>query len=172
MPTLDWSQCPAVESIPGKVSGAWVLRGTRTPVKVLFENLEAGMSIEEVIEQFPVTREQLDSLMAFIARSLEKAPLRMLILFDNSVEEARARGWEELSNGDLIEAAEQAGFDVMVTTDKNIRYQQNLTARKIALVVLEHSQWPMVKLAAAKIVTAVIGAEPGSYVEVDVAFKE
>jgi uncharacterized protein (DUF433 family) len=72
--SLDWSQCPAVESIPGKVSGAWVLRGTRTPVKVLFENLEAGMSIEEVIEQFPVTREQLDSLMAFVARSLEKAP--------------------------------------------------------------------------------------------------
>ena len=60
MASLDWSQCPAVESIPGKVSGAWVLRGTRTPVKVLFENLEAGMSIEEVIEQFPVTREQLD----------------------------------------------------------------------------------------------------------------
>jgi uncharacterized protein (DUF433 family) len=74
MPALDWSQCPAVESIPGKVSGAWVLRGTRTPVKVLFENLEAGMSIEEVIEQFPVTREQLGSLMAFVARSLEKAP--------------------------------------------------------------------------------------------------
>jgi uncharacterized protein (DUF433 family) len=74
MDTLDWSQCPAVESIPGKVSGAWVLRGTRTPVKVLFENLEAGMSVEEVIEQFPVTREQLESLMAFVARSLEKAP--------------------------------------------------------------------------------------------------
>jgi uncharacterized protein (DUF433 family) len=74
MATLDWAQCPAVESIPGKVSGAWVLRGTRTPVKVLFENLEAGMSIEEVIEQFPVTREQLDSLMAFVARSLEKEP--------------------------------------------------------------------------------------------------
>jgi uncharacterized protein (DUF433 family) len=74
MATLDWSQCPAVESIPGKVSGAWVLRGTRTPVKVLFENLEAGMGIEEVMEQFPVTREQLDSLMAFVARSLDKAP--------------------------------------------------------------------------------------------------
>ena len=72
--SLDWSQCTAVESIPGKVSGAWVLRGTRTPVKVLFENLEAGLSIDEVIEQFPVTREQLDSLMAFVARSLEKAP--------------------------------------------------------------------------------------------------
>ena len=74
MASLDWSQCPAVESIPGKVSGAWVLRGTRTPVKVLFENLEAGMTTEEVIEQFPVTREQLDSLMAFVARSLEKEP--------------------------------------------------------------------------------------------------
>jgi len=72
--SLDWSQCPAVESVPGKVSGAWVLRGTRTPVKVLFENLEAGLSIEEVIEQFPVTREQLDSLMAFVARSLERDP--------------------------------------------------------------------------------------------------
>jgi uncharacterized protein (DUF433 family) len=63
-----------VESIPGKVSGAWVLRGTRTPVKVLFENLEAGMSIEEVMEQFPVSRREIDSLMGFIARSLEKAP--------------------------------------------------------------------------------------------------
>jgi len=75
MATLDWSQCAAVESIPGKVSGAWVLRGTRTPVQVLFENLEAGMSIDEVIEQFPVTREQLDSLMGFIAHSLEKTPV-------------------------------------------------------------------------------------------------
>lgn len=72
--TLDWAQCPAVESIPGKVSGAWVLKGTRTPVKVLFENLEAGMSIDEVIEQFPVTREQIDRLMAFVACSLDKAP--------------------------------------------------------------------------------------------------
>jgi uncharacterized protein (DUF433 family) len=74
MSVLDWSQCPAVESVPGRVSGAWVIRGTRTPVKVLFENLEAGMSIDEVMEQFPVTREQLDSLMGFVARSLEKEP--------------------------------------------------------------------------------------------------
>lgn len=74
MATLDWSQCPAVESIPGKVSGAWVLRGTRTPVQLVFENLEAGMSIEEVIEQYPVNREEINSLMAFVARSLEKTP--------------------------------------------------------------------------------------------------
>ena len=67
---LDWSQCLAVESIPGKVSGAWVLRGTRTPVKALFENLEAGMSIEEVMEQFDVTREQIAAVLEFVARSL------------------------------------------------------------------------------------------------------
>jgi len=72
--TLDWSQCPAVESVPGKVSGAWVLRGTRMPVKVVFENLETGSSIEEVMEQFPVTREQINRLMAFVAHSLEKEP--------------------------------------------------------------------------------------------------
>ena len=71
---IDWSQCSAVESVPGKVSGVWVLRGTRTPVKALFENLETGMSIDEVMEQFPVTRERMHSLMAFVARSLDKAP--------------------------------------------------------------------------------------------------
>jgi hypothetical protein len=109
----------------------------------------------------------------------------MLILFDNGtprglarfltdhrVEEARAHDWEKLENGELIEAAEQAGFEVMVTTDKNIRYQQNLKARKIALVVLEHSQWPMVKLVAETIVATVNAAAPGSYVEVAVPFKE
>ncbi len=74
MAGLEWSQCPVVESIPVKLSGAWVLKGTRTPVKTLFENLEAGMSIDEVIEQFPVSREQIDRLMAFVARSLDKAP--------------------------------------------------------------------------------------------------
>jgi hypothetical protein len=57
-------------------------------------------------------------------------------------------------------------------TDKNIRYQQNLKARKIALVVLEHSQWPMVKLVAENIIAAVNAAEPGSYVQVDVPFRE
>jgi hypothetical protein len=88
------------------------------------------------------------------------------------VEEARARGWEELVNGALIDAAEQAGFELMVTTDKNIRYQQNLRARKIAIVVLQHSQWPMVKLVADYIAATVNAAQPGSYVEVKVPFKE
>ena len=71
---LDWSQCPAVESIPEKSAARGCCAGPQTPVKVLFENLEAGTSIEEVIEQFPVTRQQMDSLMAFVARPLENAP--------------------------------------------------------------------------------------------------
>ncbi len=75
MALLDWSQCPAVESIPGKVSGAWVFKGTRTPVMTVFENLEDGMSIDEVMEQFPLTREQVKAVLEFTARSLE-APVR------------------------------------------------------------------------------------------------
>jgi hypothetical protein len=71
----------------------------------------------------------------------------------------------------VIDAAEQAGFEVMLTTDKNIRYQQNFKAGKIALVVLEHAQWPMVKLVAEKIVAVVNSAQPASYVEVEVPFK-
>jgi uncharacterized protein (DUF433 family) len=71
MAALDWSQCPAVESIPGKVSGAWVFRGTRIPVATVFENLEAGASIEEIIEWFDLTREQVTAVLDFAARSLE-----------------------------------------------------------------------------------------------------
>jgi len=69
MPNLDWSQCSAVESIPGKVSGAWVFRNTRMPVATVFENLE-DMSIEEVIEQFDITREQIEAVLEFVAQSL------------------------------------------------------------------------------------------------------
>jgi uncharacterized protein (DUF433 family) len=71
MASLDWSQCPAVESIPGKVSGAWVFKGTRTPVALVFENLEHGTTIDELIVQFPVTREQIRTVLEFAARSLE-----------------------------------------------------------------------------------------------------
>ena len=73
---LDWSQCPAVESIPGKVSGAWVFRNTRMPVATIFENLEDGMTIDEVIEQFPVTREQVKAVLEFAARSLDAPVLQ------------------------------------------------------------------------------------------------
>ena len=75
MAALDWSQCPAVESIPGKVSGAWVLKGTRMPVSVIFENLKAGASIEEIMECFEgLDREQVEAVIEFAARSLDVTP--------------------------------------------------------------------------------------------------
>ena len=69
MATLDWSRCQAVESIPGKVSGAWVFKGTRLPVATIIENLE-DLSVDEIIEQFDVTREQVEAVLEFVADSL------------------------------------------------------------------------------------------------------
>lgn len=68
MAVLDWSQCPAVERIPGKISGAWLFRGTRVPVSAIFENLKTS-SMEEVLENFPVTREQVQTVLDFAAKS-------------------------------------------------------------------------------------------------------
>lgn len=80
--TLDWSQCPAVESIPGKVSGAWVFKDTRLPAATIFENLEAGSPIEEIMEQFRVTREQINAVLEFAARSLQTPPVGSPALTD------------------------------------------------------------------------------------------
>jgi uncharacterized protein (DUF433 family) len=74
MASLDWSQCAAVESVPGRRSGAWVFKDTRMPVAAVFENLEAGSDIEELIEQFHVTREQVQAVLEFAARSLDAPP--------------------------------------------------------------------------------------------------
>ena len=72
MAALDWSQCPAVESVPGKVSGAWVFRGTRMPVTAVFENLEDGMSIDDIVRLYDgLSREQVQAVLEFAARSLE-----------------------------------------------------------------------------------------------------
>ena len=74
MANLDWSQCPAVESVPGRRSGAWVFKNTRMPVATVFENLEAGSDIKEIIEQFHVTREQIQAVLDFAVRSLDTPP--------------------------------------------------------------------------------------------------
>jgi uncharacterized protein (DUF433 family) len=75
MAALDWSQCSAVESVPGKVSGAWVLKGTRMPVSAIFENLEAGASLDDIMQWYDgLDREQVKAVIEFAARSLDKAP--------------------------------------------------------------------------------------------------
>jgi uncharacterized protein (DUF433 family) len=76
MAALDWSQCSAVESVPGKVSGAWVLKGTRMPVSVIFENLEAGANLDDIMKWYDgLDREQVKAVIEFAARSLDKAPV-------------------------------------------------------------------------------------------------
>src|SRR5215469_13106968 len=71
MESLDWSQRPAVESVPGRLGGAWVFKNTRMPVSAVFENLEAGASIEEIMEQFDITRQQISAVLEFAVRSLD-----------------------------------------------------------------------------------------------------
>ena len=102
----------------------------------------------------------------------------MLILFDHGtpapvesfltnliVKRAKDLGWDTLGNGELLTAAEKAGFEAFLTTDKNIRYQQNLTIRKIAIVVLGNPQWPVLRHHVDRVVAAVNAATPGTYVE-------
>ena len=105
----------------------------------------------------------------------------MRVLFDNGtprgvaaalsshvVEEARSRGWDTLRNGELLDAAEAAGFDVFITTDRNLRYQQNLTGRRIAIIVLGNGRWRLIKALLPEIADAVATATPGSFLEIDI----
>jgi hypothetical protein len=89
-------------------------------------------------------------------------------LDQHEVSTAFPQGWATLKNGDLLTAAEGAGFDVVLTTDKNLRYQQNLAGRKIAAVVLGLQQWPQLRPHVQRVVEAVNAAVLGSYVEIDI----
>jgi hypothetical protein len=109
----------------------------------------------------------------------------MLILFDHgaprgliralsehTVITAQSKGWDRLSNGALLNAAEEAGVDLLLSTDRGIRYQQNLAGRKIALVVLTGAtKWSRVRLHMDRITTAVAAARPGTYDEVEIPFN-
>jgi len=95
------------------------------------------------------------------------APLRKA-LTAHVVETAHERGWSQLQNGALISAAEEDGFEVFVTTDKNLKYQQNLVGRRLAIVVLLSTSWPRIRRVLPSVVEAIATASPGSYQEVSV----
>ena len=109
----------------------------------------------------------------------------MLILFDHGAPQgvaralgahtvitAKARGWDRLTNGDLLNVAEEAAVDLLFTTDQSIRYQRNLTGRKIALLVLTGTtKWSRVRLHLERIAASVNAATPGSYTEVRIPFE-
>ena len=98
------------------------------------------------------------------------APLRRH-LKDHSVTLARELGWSRLANGDLLNAAESAGFEVFLTADKNLRYQQNLATRKIAVIVIGNAQWRILRLHVDRVALVVNEATPGSYAEVFIPFR-
>ena len=160
MATLDWSQCPAVESVPGKVSGAWVFAAPACPYPLCLRTLNRAPASRRFQSGFTSRGSRwqpcLNSQRAASTRQPRLPrhrrfrtthPLRrlpMLVLFDQStpaplrpylkahtVTEARDRGWDRLANGDLLNAAEAAGFQVFVTADKNLRYRQNLAGRQL-----------------------------------------
>ena len=108
----------------------------------------------------------------------------MLILFDHgtpaplasfltghTVKKTKDLGWDTLTNGELLNVAEEFGFEMLLTTDKNIRYQQNLTGRKIAILVLANPRWPVVRRYAQRVVTAVNDAKAGDYIEIEIPEK-
>ena len=95
------------------------------------------------------------------------APLRYALL-GHQVDTAYERGWAELTNGDLLTAAEAAGFELMITTDKGIRYQQNLTGRKLALLVINTNDWTRIRKFKDLVTSEISSMQPGAYVEVEI----
>ena len=94
-------------------------------------------------------------------------PLRLL-LTQHEVATAYERGWSKLTNGELLDAAEKEGYAALVTTDSNLRHQQNLERRRIAIVVLSTPSWPRIQRASASVLSAIDRAAPGSYLEVPI----
>ena|SRR5437016_5498152 len=96
-------------------------------------------------------------------------PIRRFLI-GHTVRTAAQQQWDRFQNGDLLTAAERDGFDVLLTTDKNMKYQRNLIGRTIAIVVIGVQQWPALEPHVARVVAAVNAATPGSYTEVDIPF--
>ena len=92
-------------------------------------------------------------------------------LFGHVVEEAREHGWDALSNGDLLDRAEEAGFAVLITTDQDIRYQQNMSNRRVAVVVLMNTAWPFISRRTEAVRNALEGIQPGAVREVPIPLR-
>ena len=89
-------------------------------------------------------------------------------LFGHDVERARERGWDTLANGDLLDRAEEAGFEVLITTDQGIRYQQNMSNRQVAVVILMNTAWPRISRRTEAIRTVLEGIQPGELKDVQI----
>jgi predicted nuclease of predicted toxin-antitoxin system len=98
------------------------------------------------------------------------APLRYWLI-GHQVDTAYELGWAEVSNGELLRSAESAGFDVMITTDQSIRYQQNLAGRKLAIVAIDTNDWTQIRNSKSAVLDALAGIAPGAYIEVEIPLR-
>jgi hypothetical protein len=98
------------------------------------------------------------------------APL-IPFLAGHAITKAKDAGWDRLTSGEFLQATEEAGFEVLVTTDKNLSTQQNLRGRALAIVVLGNSQWRILQRYVRKIAAVVNATTPGSYVEIEIPFR-
>src|SRR5215469_2015 len=175
---IDWSECPLVEAKSKVQSGSPVLRGTRMLVNAIIDNFDYGVSAPEIAKQFEIPLETVEAILSYA----KSHPLR--ILFDNvpigvrrfllkhEVRTIVEMEWpDQLENGELLQEAEQSDFDVLVTADQNIRYQQNLTGRKLALLVLGSNIWPIVREYSAEISTGIDASGPGSYTFIEMPLR-
>ena len=178
----DWTNCPAVECNPRKISGSWAFIGTRVPVYALFENLEAGRNRATVSGVVSGGQGVAGNGGAQARGGIpQDACLTVKILFDHgtpaplrrhlpehSVDRSAERGWELLENGELLRRAEADGYEVIVTTDQNIRHQQNLTDLRLAIIVLLTPAWPRVRHRTDEIQRAIEESKPGEVREVPI----
>ena len=143
--TLTWADCPGVQRHPGRLSGAWTIEDTRMPIYLIFGNLATGATITEVTEWYEgVTEDQVKTLLDHAAKNAGAGPahhsgatmryflttalprqLRSL-LPEHEVHSAAFRGWERLENGNLLQAAHDEGYEMVITCDQGITYQRNL----------------------------------------------
>jgi len=175
MTEIDCSECPLVEAKAEVHSGSPVLRGTRMPVDAIVDNFDYGASVGEIAEQFELQPEVIPAVLSFAQSHRVADSGRLAYSFGTNVPVGVRRflssheirpfydlGWHpQLANGKLLAMAEEAAFDVMVTSDQNIQYQQNLTGRKLALV--GSNIWRIVRERGAAVAAKVEAATPGSY---------
>jgi hypothetical protein len=149
MEDIDWTDCPDVERVPDRVSGQWVVKDTRILAQGVIENADAGATPEEIGDQYSTASEPIAPAESSIMHG-RMSPTRILLdqntplglrraLSGYEVIPARIMGWATIENGDLIRAAEEVGFAILITCDRNVRYQQNLAGKRCGALV---SLWP------------------------------
>ena len=154
----DWSKCPAVESVPGRVSGAWVFKGTRLPVYALFEQPCGGrddLRFHGMVRRGGGIRGEGGAGARGAGTPGQGRRMRILFdkgtprqlhrrLFGHEVETVQERGWDTLSNGDLLDRAEEAGFEVADDHRPEHPIPANMSNRRMAVVVLMNTAWPRI----------------------------